>query len=101
MLADWPSGPGILHLISDSECGFPKREPAFLGVLYLRVCVCAKLLQSCLTLGEPMDCGPPGSSVQARIPEGVAMPSARGASQLRDRTCDCYVSCIDRKALYH
>ena len=34
--------------------------------------------QSCLTLCDPMDCGPPGSSVhgnlQARIPEQVPCP---------------------------
>ena len=38
----------------------------------------AKSLQSCLTLCDPMDCNPPGSSVhailQARILEWVAMP---------------------------
>ena len=37
--------------------------------------------QPCLTLGNPMDCGSPGSSVhgilQARILEWVAMPSSR------------------------
>ena len=26
-------------------------------------CMCAKLLQSCLTLCDPKDCSPPGSSV--------------------------------------
>ena len=35
-------------------------------------CVCAKSLQSCPTLCDPMDCSPPGSSVhgilQAKIP---------------------------------
>ena len=40
--------------------------------------------QSCLTLGDLMDCGSPGSSVygilQARILEWVAMPSSRGSS---------------------
>ena len=39
----------------------------------------AKLLQSCLTLCDPMDCSPPGSSVhgilQTRILEWVAMLS--------------------------
>ena len=38
--------------------------------------------QSCLTLCDPMDCGPPSSSVhgilQTRILEWVAMPSSRG-----------------------
>ena len=41
----------------------------------------AKQLQSCLTLCDPMDCSPAGSSVhgvfQARILEWVAMPSSR------------------------
>ena len=42
------------------------------------------MLQSRLTLCDPMDCSPPGSSVhrilQARILEWVAMPSSRGSS---------------------
>ena len=47
--------------------------------------VCVRVVaQSCLTLCDPMDCSPPGSTVhgvlQARILEGVAMPSSRGAS---------------------
>ena len=45
--------------------------------------VCAKSLQSYLTLCNPMDCSPPGSSVhgilQARTLEWVAMPSSRGS----------------------
>ena len=49
--------------------------------------VCAKLLQSCLTLCDPMDCGPPGSFVhgilQARILEWVAMPFFGGSFQSR------------------
>ena len=44
---------------------------------YLLLCVCAKLLQSCLTLCDPMDYSPPGSAVQgifqARILEWVAI----------------------------
>ena len=46
--------------------------------------------QSCLTLGDPMDCSLPGSSVheifQARILEWVAISFSRGSSQLRDQT---------------
>ena len=52
---------------------------------------CAKLLQFCLTLCNPIDCSPLGSSVhgilQARILEWVAMPSSRGSSQPRGWTC--------------
>ena len=43
-------------------------------------CVDSKQFQSCLTLGDTMDCILLGSSVQARIPEWVAMPSSRGSS---------------------
>ena len=54
-------------------------------------CVHAKLLQSYLTLCNPMDCTLPGSSfygiLQARILEGVAMPSSRGSFWPRDHTC--------------
>ena len=43
--------------------------------------------QSCPTLCDPMDCGPPGSSVhgilQARIPKWVVIPFSRGFSSPR------------------
>ena len=67
--------------------------------------VCAKSLQLCLTLSDPVDCSPPGSSVhgilQARILEWVAMPAFRASSQPRDQTRVSYVSCISRQILYH
>ena len=63
------------------------------------LCLHAMSLQSCLTLCDPMDCSPPGTSVhgifQARILEWIAMPSSRGSSQPRDRTHVSYVSCTD------
>ena len=56
----------------------------------------------CLTLSDPMDCSPPGSSVhgilQARIQEQIAMSYSRGSSRPRDRT---QVSCTGRWILYH
>ena len=73
----------------------------------LKTCVCAKLLQSCLTLTlcNPMDYSPPGSSVrgilQVRILEWVAMPTPRGSFQTRNQTCVSYVFCIGRQVLYH
>ena len=46
--------------------------------------------QSCSTLADPMDCRPPGSSVQeilqAGIQEWVAIPFSRGSSGPRGRT---------------
>ena len=77
----------------------------FQNFLCDRACVCAKLLQSCPTLCDPMDCSPPGSSVrgivQVRILEWVAMPSSRGFFQPRDQTCISYISCLGRRVLYH
>ena len=56
------------------------------------------LLQSCLTLGNPVDCSLPGSTVhrllQARILKWVAMPSSRGSSPPKDGTHISYVSCM-------
>ena len=58
------------------------------------VCMCA---QSCLTLCDPMDYIPPGSSVhglfQARILEWFTISYSRGSSQPRDRTSASCVSC--------
>ena len=67
-------------------------------------CMRAKSLQSCLTLCNLMDCSPPGSSVhgilQARILEGVAMPSSRGSSwKPRNWTRVSYVSCTGSRIL--
>ena len=65
-------------------------------------CVCVLAAQSCLTLCDPMDCSPPGSSVlgilQARILKWVAIPFSRGFSWCRDWT---WVSCTGRQILYH
>ena len=57
------------------------------------------------TLCNPMDWGPPGSSVHgilhARIPECVAISVSRGSPQPRDQTPISCVSCIGRWILYH
>ena len=49
-----------------------------------QIAAAAKWLQLCLSLRDPMDCSPPGSSVhgilQARILEWVVMPTSRGSS---------------------
>ena len=53
------------------------------------VCVCL-VTQSCLTLCNPMDCSPPGSSGNGDSPGKntgvISMPSSRGSSQPRDWT---------------
>ena len=67
--------------------------------------MCAKSLQSCPTLCDPMDCSLPSSSIhrvlQARILEWVTVPCSRGSSRPRDGTRVSYVSCIGRWLLYH
>ena len=66
--------------------------------------ICAKSLQSCLTLCDTLDCSPPGFPVhgilQVRILEWVAISSSRGSSQTRDGTHVSYVSCAGRHALH-
>ena len=72
---------------------FPEHLPCDLYGSASQRAECAVLClvtQSCLTLCNPMDNSPPGSSVhgifQARILEWVVMSSSRGSSQPRDRT---------------
>ena len=64
-----------------------------------------KHAHSCPTLSEPKDCSPPGFSAheifQARIPEWVAIPFSKGASQPRDQTYVSHIFCIGRQILYH
>ena len=61
---------------------------------HVKLYVCS-VTKSCLTLCNPTDCSPPGTSVhgifQARILEWVAISYSRGTSQPRDWTC---VSCV-------
>ena len=58
--------------------------------------------QLCLTLCNPREYRPPGSSIhgilRARILEWVAIPFSRGSFQTRDQT---QVSCITGRFFYH
>ena len=64
------------------------------------VCADGKLLQSCLTLWDPLNHSPPGSSahgiLQARILEWVAISYSRGSSWPGDQTHVFCISCIGR-----
>ena len=75
---------------------------------------CARSLQACLILCGPMDCSPPGSSVQgilqARILEWKKKKKNTGVGchALLQRIIltqgsnhDSYVSCLDKLVLYH
>ena len=80
---------------------FKKSELLFHSIIP-QACLVA---QSCLTLCDPIDGSPPGSSVhgilQVRILEWVTISSSRGCSQSRDRTPVSYVSYSGRQILYH
>ena len=68
-------------------------------------CLCAKLLQSCLTLCDFMDYCPPGSSVhgilQPWILEWVAVPSSKGSSWPETEPTSLMSTCSSRQVLYH
>ena len=72
----------------------------FTGISQL--CMICVHTQLWLTLCNPMDCGPPGSSVHgiipARILESVAISSSRESFWPGDQTC---ISGIGRQILYH
>ena len=69
--------------------------------LYSSVC---SVSRSYLTLYDPLDYNPPGSSVQgilqARILEWVAISFSRGSSWSRDQNFMSCISCIGRRILY-
>ena len=68
-------------------------KPRKVGLLRVKIEVKMLVAQLCLTLSNPMDSSPPGSSVhgilQARILEWVAILFSRGSFQPRDRTRVC------------
>ena len=81
-----------LNILLDKNTQQPGIEGNFPNLIKLKL-----VTQSCLTLCDPMDYSPPGSSVhgilQARVPEWVAISFSRGSSWPRDQT---WVSCIAR-----
>ena len=88
-----------LKMGTDSLALPPIDYPALESGMLLMTCLTNKVVvlvtQSCPTLCDPMDCGPPGFSVhgilQARILEWVAIPFSRGSFRSRVWT---RVSCI-------
>ena len=68
------------------------------------ICV-HSVAQLCRTFRDPMDCKPPGSSVQgifqARILKWVAISYSRASSWSRDWTSISHLSCSGRWILYH
>ena len=71
-------------------CQFLPLVIVWYSLMDLCCAVLCLVTQSCLTLCDPVDYSPPGSSVlelfQARILEWFAMTISRGSSQPKDRT---------------
>ena len=92
-----PNHPHVPAELYDYPWGKPR-----LVLLMPSTCVCVHV-QLCLTLFDPMDCSPPGSSVygifQARILEQFAISFSRGSSWPRDQTHVSYICCIHRQVL--
>ena len=94
--ADWMLGDRMEHvggrITGESEAG---------GGSFSKMCCCQlsgifdglsrSVARSCPTLGDPMKCSPPGSSVRgifrARILEGVDISSSMGSSPPKNQTC--------------
>ena len=70
-------------------CGTPPRQTHQLGVPIPQL-LKVKVTQSCSILCSPLDCSPPGSSVngilQVRPLEWVVVPFSPGSSRPRDQT---------------
>ena len=96
-----PRKPFLLQFSSPADCTHVSHMiPS--GVFGIAALSLLSVAQSCLTLCNPMDCSPSGSSVhgicQAGILEWVAVSCARGSSPSRDRT---RISYIGRWILHH
>ena len=81
-----------------------REEP---GPIDLRAVICCeKLLQSCPTLCDPMDCSLPGSSVcgilQARILEWICHSLLQGIFPTQGLNQHVlHLTCVGRRVLYH
>ena len=97
----------FMYELSPLECKFCVETGQFSGYLQClayRYVLCS-VAQSCLTLCNPMDYSPPGSSVhgilQARIMESFAISYSWGSSRPKARTCVICISCTGKQILYH
>ena len=104
------SNQGLLHckqILYQLSYQLSQRSSIWCEFMVYCVCVCVReraLRHPVMSLCDPMDDSPPGSSIrgisQARILEEVAISSSRGSSQPRDQPRVFGVSCIGRQILY-
>ena len=113
-----PACSGSLFFVPQVRCLIPIQDPNCFLILLTLSCFCSGLAtwapacwcyllsaqlccscwvaQLCLTLWDPMDCNPPGSSVhgilQERILGWVAISFSRGSFWPRDGACVSYIA---------
>ena len=84
----------MAHSVRLQVWGLGHQSPQNNTGLQRAACSCCFVTQPCLTLCDPVDCSPPGSSVleisQAKYWSGLPYPPPGGYARLRDRT---WVSC--------
>ena len=69
---------------------------------FLTIHTCVQLFQSCPTLCNPMDCGPPGFSGFSRQESWRGLPFPPPGDHMHPEIKPLsYVSCIGRPVLYH
>ena len=102
IVRDREAGRAIVH--GSQRVGHCTTTPDPLNQKLGMCCLCSVSL-SCLTLCNPIDCRPPGSSVhgtsQAGVLEWVAISYSRRSSPPRNQTRVFCISCIGRQILYH
>ena len=108
-LSDWTQSSHIVVCICVcmsipiSQFISPSHLPPLLSLL-VTIVLCS-VSQPCLTLCDPTDCSPSGSSVHgiflARLLEWVDIYSSRGSSWPKNQTGIFCVSCIGRWILFH
>ena len=90
-----------LQCVARKESSRKERLAGYTFTCGYRLLFYHSVVKSCLTICDPMDCGPPNFSAHeiswARILEWVAISFFRGSSPPRNRTC---VSCVGRQILY-
>ena len=80
----------MVNYLARQKCTTRGEEICFLVRICFHTSSIVLLRSHVLTLGDPMDCSPPSSSVcgifQARILERAAISYSRGSSRPRDQT---------------